>query len=233
MMKIFVALAVIAIAVSAETYNYTVPKLPCAYQLIINQTKDGKSKDLTKMAVNDHFLRSKVDLNDIFFIYRPDITTLRGDRKMIGIAVFQDEECQSDWEELDGYLKFFDGLYDSLFADLNSISWNNKTDCKYNGKACTCYLKKATDMILYVYDDYPYVIRQGTTEQLYEWEWDAPLNMFKLEDCFIDDFGKTPKEKYSKCYNVSSSSSSDVASSTQAYGAVVFAVIAASLVALF
>jgi len=258
MMKIFAALAVIAIAVSAETYNYTVPELPCAYQLKLSaRTNGGEPEETTTLARNDEFLYMKMISDDevMYAIYRPDITKKEDDKDMIGFAASEDGVCNSDYAQKSLYQQFLDSLYRTLFESINSVSWDSENETYYEGKKCTLYYNSAYGYSLYVYEDYPYVIAAGSTEQIYEWKWEAPLDKFKLEEC-EGDFAKTPEAKYSKCTTHSSSSDSfsdsssdsfsdssshksspksseDVGSSTQAFVGVVFAVIAASLVAFF
>ena len=128
---------------------------------------------------------------------------------------------------MDEYLEALDGLYDTLFGDLNEIGWDTKEETKYNDKKYTRYHNNEYDIFLYVYNDYPYAYASDSDDyaEIYEWKWDAPLSKFKLEKC-DGHFAKTPAGKYSRC-------SSDAESITQAFAALMFAAVAASLVALF
>ena len=253
MMKIFVAFVVIAIAVSAEAYNYTVPQLPCAFELKRSLKKEGKeAREDMRCTINDRFFRLKLTNNgaDQYSVYRYDITKMQDGKKMIGVAVSMGNMCQTDYSPMDEYLsERLDGLYYSLFGDLNAINWDNKEEVEYDGKNCTHYDNNAYGYELYVYEEYPYVFSAGSVARIYEWEWEAPLDKFKLEYC-EGDFAKTPAAKYSRCINDSSyesahssshssshgsspKSSTDAGSSTQAFATVVLAAIATSLVALF
>jgi len=231
MMKIFAALAVIAIAVSAETYNYTAPKLPCAYQLKVSTRETGgELEELMTLARNDDFIYMKMTSDDevMHVIYRPDITTKKDGEDMIGAAVSKDGECESDYYPKSEYKQLLNTLYDTLFGTINKLTWDSKNETKYEGKKCTLYYNSDYGYGLYVYEDYPYVIAAGSTEQIYEWEWDIPLDKFKLKEC-EGKFSKAPSSEYSKCAGIESSD----ASITGAFGAVVFAFIAATVVALF
>jgi len=252
-MKIFCALAVIAIVVSA--YKYTVPKFPCAFQMWTSiKENGGEPEEHSKRTVNDHFLRVKgfpkgVEMHTL---YRVDITKEVNGTQMIGTAILRNGTCQTDWVSMDSFLELFNGLYDEWFGNLNKATWKNKDDgVEYYNKNCTVYYNDDLNkMALYVYEDYPFVIRTGGNESIIEWEWEIPLDRFKLEECG-GDFAKTPDAKYSHCDSSSShsdshsdshsnsyvsshqSSNTSVASSIQAVVVVVFGVIAASLIALF
>ena len=151
--------------------------------------------------------------------------------EMIGVAGTVGDECDPSWTPMNQYLKLLDGLYDTMFKTLNSISWDSKDEIEYDGKNCTLY--QNNENALYVYEDYPYALVKGSVSQFYEWEWEVPLDKFKVESCG-GDFAKTPAEKYSNCtYESTPKSSEDAASSTKTFAAVVFGVVAACLVALF
>ena len=239
MRKIFTAFVVIAIAVSAESYKYDLPKMPCIFTLKLSEVKDGKTTQWDKYFVNDHFLRTRLfpdrQGEDITTVYRYDITKKEDDKEMIGFVVSKNDECQTYWTPMEEYLNMTGELYESFFGYLSKISWDSKEETKYNGKKCTLYrVTTNREYTLYVYEGYPYATGIDSDVLIYEWEWEVPLSTFKLEGC-EGDFAKTPAANYSKCPDTVSSSSSDddAASSTQAFVALVFAVIAASLVALF
>ena len=234
MMKIIAALAVIAVcAVASEEYKP--PALPCAFQLKTSWRKDGgRIEDLDEMIVNDRFLIMKIenrDYNDTYALYRVDITKTERDREMIGVGIIEGGKCDTDWESLGKYLEVLKKDFDSIFWKLSSISWDTKNETEYDGKNCTLYYNEMENISLFVRDDFPIAQTYNTTEMWYEWEWDAPLDKFKEELC-KGDFAKAPEAKYSNCSEIISSSQ-DIASSTQAFSSVVFAVIAACTVALF
>jgi len=245
-MKIFAALAVIAIAVSAS-YQYKCPKLPCSFEMSLNTMNDeGKLKEFTRYTVYDIFISSKVTSStetgeEIYrVIIRPDITKMVNDTKMIGVSLYMRDKCSTTYSaySLDEYMKIVEDMPHALFGDLINSTWENKKSVKYNGKQCTVYYDDDVDTeAFFVYDDYPYVIRDrdGDTIVQWNWDWEASLDHFKQKDCG-GDFAEAPSSKYEKCSSLESSStdsSTNVASSIQAVSAVVFAVIAVSLVSLF
>jgi len=238
MMKIFIVVAIVAIVACAGEYTYKLPEHPCAYEMkFLTKQNGGKAKESTTYAINDHFLYAKINMdsnpdNFTYYIYRPDITKNEGEREKIGLVVIEGDVCTVDFDSLAEYTRSLDDLYSGLFHELNNTTWENKKNTEYDDQKCVVYYDDDIDVgALFVLDGFPFVYRHGETDYIVQWNWDVPLSKFKHEGC-EEEFTKTPSAKYSKC-STTESSSTDVASSIQAVSAVVFAVIAASLVSLF
>lgn len=246
-MKVFALLAIVAVAVSAA-YTYKCPELPCIYEMKMKLKENGTSQDLGKFTVADHFLRIKADLgrrgdDDTYIVFRPDITSTQGGKKMIGGAMLTAGECETEMAPWDECEELLNTLRGNLFGHLEALSWDTKETVEYEGEQCTSY-SSALGGLLIVCNEYPYYIKAGDNEVLYEWKFKVDMDKFQLEECG-GDFAKVPEEKYVVCdasYSSGAASSSagsssgkppkssnSAASSIHAVSALVFALIAVAL----
>jgi len=244
MMKVFALLAIVAVAVSAE-YTYKCPELPCIFEMKMKGKLNGTSTDLGKFTVADHFLRIKAELgrrgdDDTYIVFRPDITSTEGGKKMIGGAMLTAGACKTEmapWEECEELLNTLRG---NLFGHLEYLSWDTKETVEYEGEQCTSYSNSSVETgSLIVCNEYPYYMNAGGNEVIYEWKFEVDMDKFQLEEC-EGDFAKVPEEKYVVCdasYSSGAASSSgnppkssnSAASSIHAVSALVFALIAVAL----
>ena len=234
-MKSFAVFA-LAIVICAGEYTYKAPKLPCAFEMKLS-TKANESEPVenAKYVLNDNFVYVEMLSSDfsIRYIYRPDITEKDSSGEdMIGLAMIQQEKCSTEYISKDDVESALEDFRSSALSEWDRKTWSHKENTTYNGKKCVVYYNADINTrALQVYDDYPYVLREDGYETIIDLKWEAPMDTFKLKDC-KSDFAKTPSAKYSKC-STTTSSSTDIASSTQAVAGFVLGVIAASLVVLF
>ena len=232
---IFAVLAVFAVAVvCAEEYTYIVPKLPCEYDIktTIKFPSEPAYED-SRYIVNNLLMYGEINQgfsgdNYMYFVYRSDIIIAPGGEELIGLAQVENGECLTMYEPMDQYKENLENI--GVFNQWNNTVWRNREEVKYDDKNCVLYYNNSNQR-LYVYKDYPIAILQSGGNIYFDIKWEAPLEKFKMKEC-EGDFTKTPSAHFS-CNPPSISSSTDVASSTQAVAGFVFAVIAASLVALF
>jgi len=135
----------------------------------------------------------------MYVCYRPDITKKVSGVEMIAAAAQYAKTCVSDYAPMEDYLKFLDGMSDTMFGSLEDVEWEHKKDGEYDGKKCTVYYDEdEKDYALYVKDDYPYAFHTQSQDLIFDFEWEAPMDKFVLEDC-KGDFAKTPSKDYIFC----------------------------------
>jgi hypothetical protein len=257
MNKLFVALAVFAVAVFAKSYQYTPPELPCSYEVKMKFKNEKDSSYLGKFTVFGQFLRLKIedDNADVYMVYRPDITE-EGNKKKIGAAMVtktdDDEFCNlTTYVELATVEKTLKSIPDALFSTIESLTWQHKEDVEYDGDECTVYYDDDVEKFaLYICDDYPVLFHaiddKGADQNItYEWDFKISLKDFRLKAC-DGDYAETPDEKYVVCPTYDSSANpsgsesgkesgsesgkeSEGASTVKAVALLVFAVIVACL----
>jgi hypothetical protein len=204
MNKVLFVLAVVAVALVAGE-KFKPKKLPCAFELKLVQTIDKKKSDLMKITINGRYLRMKMSDDrkrgddDMYVCYRPDITKKESGVDMIGAAVTYGGKCETAYGPLKEYLKMLDEFSETMFYGVDEIDWEHKKDTKYDGESCTVYYDDdEKDYALYVKDDYPLALHTQGYDLKFEWEWEAPMDKFKMDSC-DGDFKKTPSEDYIFC----------------------------------
>ena len=187
MMKFVAILALFAVAVSAESFTYKLPKFPCAYQMTVETFEKDKSLGKTIVELNGRYMLVHND-GKLSGVARPDILK----EGNVSLFTVDSDDCEIEYMSVDEYVGLLDQYLKALFSGVDGKKWDHKKSEEFRGKKCDHYYDDNKNSgNLYVIDDYPYAI-SGEVDYVavMEYKWEAPMKDFVLS-----------KKDYPKCYD--------------------------------
>ena len=193
MIDIAISFVIIVAVVSATSFTFQQPKMPCAYQLHFKAEQDGKEVYEETYVMNGPFAMMKqvYEGESYVSLARPDLSHRKNGKEVITLFKFSESECEVVQESLGRFLGELTQLEDHLFLGFQNRSWKNKETVRCFDKECDYYHDDDCEGI-YVKDDY--IVAMFTNEHgiinrfYYDYEWKAPMESFVLS-----------KKDYPKC----------------------------------
>jgi len=195
MMKIFVAVALVAVAVSAG-YTYIAPQMPCSFTAQLHMYSGGKPAANALVTVRGRFLKiMEGNVSQVTGrVIRPDISKIVN--KDLYYAMFitssLKNQCEMVYSSEDTVLKIVNDWNTHLFMGKANLTWERKDLKKYRGNECEYYYNK-DDTSIYVYDKYISGIKYKEggidKEVTFDYFWGVGMDEFVLD-----------KDTYPQCY---------------------------------
>lgn len=210
-MKFLAVIALVAVAVAAETYKVEI-KLPCEYEVKMKVKSGSVSLDAGKQYVNGRYMKQEVEAmgQKSIQLIRPDINKKEGDAEMIASVVFAAGMCNLNYVPVK-----------TLFPDdedENAMYYEHKEKQKYDGESCTAYWNGTSidkEGGIFVCGDEIRCVRDvdggETMDMIMEYEYDAPMEKFIIKEDACTKIEKKLAEEPSEDFIMCAASSVKVA----------------------
>jgi hypothetical protein len=211
-MKFLAVIALVAVAVAAETYKVNV-KLPCEYEVKIKMKSKGVTADFGKTYVNGRYMKSETEVlgKKSITLYRPDINKKEGDTEKIASVSFALGVCTLDYVDVKT-------IFPDVDEEENTMYFENKEKQNYGDEKCTAYWNGTSidkDGGIFVCDDELRCVRAvlagETTDTIMEYEYDAPMEKFVIKEDACTKIEKKLAEEPSEDFIMCAASSVKVA----------------------